>query len=191
MNPYGSLALSGYVLVLMDSHILLLLQSQIHGLFPFWDCRFKSPTFEACRSLQQKSPDQVGTGLIRIWPKLAILLQHRVQALRVHAHFTLGTALYPKTLQWASSQWWLSFLFRNCTTQQGALQISSQPASQLVNSITLGIHILPDHMLIFPPRLSIWAVRSWQWQSHAMYVRCFLVCFFFKHQSSRLNFVAG
>lgn len=31
-----------------------------------------------------------------------------------------------KFLQWACSQWWLSFLFRNCTTR-GALQIPCQP----------------------------------------------------------------
>ena len=64
-----------------------------------------------------------------------------------------GTAFFPKSLQWAGSQWWLSFLFRNCSTQ-GALQIpcqpASQPASQSVSLITWGFHTLPDHNAYLP-----------------------------------------
>lgn len=82
----------------------------------------------------------MGTGLIRIWCKAAMLLQHsNAWTLAVQTTFQWGR-LFPNSLQWTGLQWWLSFLFINCTTLQGALQIPCQPASQPASqSYYLGI----------------------------------------------------
>lgn len=64
--------------------------------------------------------------------------------------FSRDSFFLPKFLHWACSQWWLSFLFKNCTTVQGALQFPSQQASQSASLITLGFHTLPDHNTYLP-----------------------------------------
>lgn len=69
-------------------------------------------------------------------------------------------------LKWACSQWWLSFLFRICTTLRGALQIPSQ-AVLLLWDFT---HYLIT-MLICPAHLLSWGVCNWKWQSHATFLQ--------------------
>ena len=104
----------------------------------------------------------------------------------VLATFQRGRPFFPKSLQWACSQWWLSFLFRNCATLQGALQILCLPASQSVSLITWGFHTLPDYNAYLPstsPQL-----RCLQLE---MTITCSVIvgCVFFPPQPPRWYFV--
>lgn len=109
LNPYGSQGFQGYSLVLLGPHILLLLQSQILALFPFWDCRFKSLKPKTYRGSQQKSPDQVGTGLIGYGERQQCCCNIPTYERSLCELPFNRDGLFPKTLQWAGSQWWLSF----------------------------------------------------------------------------------
>lgn len=134
--------------------------------FPLWDCRFKS------QSSQHKSPDHVGTGLIANGERKRHCCNDPAPSAHCASYLSAGTSTphlpplhtppspTPKTLQWAGSQWWLSFLFRYCTTQQGALQFSLlayQPVSQ---SITWGFHPAADYRA-YPASTSP-QLRCWQ-----------------------------
>lgn len=139
--------------------------SEIAGSVPRWQtCIQKFP---------EKSPDRARNGLIRIWCKAVMLLQHsqRVNVCCASYPFSRDSFFFlplSKFLQWACSQWWLSFLFRNCTTLLGALQIPSQQTSQPDNFITLRfLHIALITILILPSHLHSWCIWYWKWQSYA------------------------
>lgn len=124
------------------------LPSEIAGLCP-WSLKRRS-------AAQKKLSDQEGTGLIEIQGQAAVLLQHlhSVQAILQKGH--------PESPRSGLVQCWLSFLFQNCCSHQGALQISCQPVCQYSYSVIS--HKAWLHCLSF---LCISLVRvfgHWNWR---------------------------
>lgn len=134
--------------------------------FPHRDCRFSSLETNSHTGLQQKSPDQAGTGLMRIWCKAVTLLQHSsAWVFAVQATFQQGQLFPPQVpaLGLFAVMAQLSIQKLHHSTRCTAV---SQPASQPVLLLWDFTRCLIT-ILIFPPHLLSWGVCNWKWQSHA------------------------
>lgn len=124
------------------------LPSEIAGLCP-WSLKRR-------RAAQKKLSDQVGIGLIEIQGKAAALLQH-LQS--VQAILQKGRPESPRSgpVHNVGS----AFCSENCSSHQGALQISCQPVCR--SSYLVISHKAWLHCLSFLCISSVGVFRSWKW----------------------------